>query len=97
MGPHTEGRYDRYRIGIPRELSKIRTQPWLSEGSLTCDPQLHYAAHNAMDKHIPHTGDRKPLAFLINSSLRTNVFPSELKLARVVPIFKASDSSALTN
>ena len=31
-------RLDRYRIGIPREWSEIRTQPWLSEGSLTCDP-----------------------------------------------------------
>ena len=30
-------RLDRYRIGIPRELSEIRTQPWLSEGFLTCD------------------------------------------------------------
>ena len=30
-------RLDRYRIGIPRELSEIRTQAWLSEGSLTCD------------------------------------------------------------
>ena len=28
---------DRYRINIPRELSEIHTQPWLSEGSLTCD------------------------------------------------------------
>ena len=39
----------------------------------------------------------EPLTFLINSSLRTGVFPSELKLARVVPIFKAGESSALTN
>ena len=39
----------------------------------------------------------EPLTFLINSSLRTGVFPSELKLAMVVPIFKAGDSSALTN
>ena len=38
MRPYTEGQLDRYRIGIPRELSEIRTQPWLSEGSLTCDP-----------------------------------------------------------
>ena len=28
-------RLDRYRIGIHRGLSEIRTQPWLSEGSLT--------------------------------------------------------------
>ena len=38
MRPYTEGQLDRYRIGIPQELSEIRTQPWLSEGSLTCDP-----------------------------------------------------------
>ena len=41
MRPYTEGRLDRYRIGIPWELSEIRTQPWLSEGSLTCDPGHH--------------------------------------------------------
>ena len=38
---YTEGRLDRYRIGIPRELSEIRTQPWMREGSLTCDPCHH--------------------------------------------------------
>ena len=41
-------RLDRYRIDIPRELSEIRTQPWLSEGSLTChvitgDPSFNCA------------------------------------------------------
>ena len=41
LGPYTESRLDRYHIGIPRELSEIRTQPWLSEGSLTCDPCHH--------------------------------------------------------
>ena len=41
MMPYTEGRLDRYHIGIPRELSEIRTQPWLNEGSLTCDPCHH--------------------------------------------------------
>ena len=33
MRPYPEGRLDRSRIGIPRELSEIRTQPWLGEGS----------------------------------------------------------------
>ena len=41
MRPYTDGRLDRYCIGIPRELSEIRTQPWLSEGSLTCNPCHH--------------------------------------------------------
>ena len=45
MRPNTEGRLDRYRIGIPRELSKIRTQPWLGEGSLTCDLCHHNGTH----------------------------------------------------
>ena len=38
MRPYTEGRLDRYCIGIPQELSEISPQPWLGEGSLTCDP-----------------------------------------------------------
>ena len=33
MRPYTDGRLDRYRIGVP--------QPWLSEGSLTCNPYHH--------------------------------------------------------
>ena len=41
MRPYTEGRLDCSRIGIHRELSEIRTQPRLSEGSLTCDPCHH--------------------------------------------------------
>ena len=41
MRPYTDGRLDRYRIGIPRELSEISTQPWLSEKSLTCDSYHH--------------------------------------------------------
>ena len=38
MRSYTEGRLDRYRIDTPLELSEIRTQPWLSEGSL---PAIH--------------------------------------------------------
>ena len=38
MRPYTDGRLDRYCIDIPRELSEIRTQSWLSEGSL---PAIH--------------------------------------------------------
>ena len=42
-------RLDRYRIGIPRELSEIRTQHWLSEGSLTCDPLFSYTTCNTLN------------------------------------------------
>ena len=38
-----------------------------------------------------------PLTHIINKSLKEGVFPSELKLATVVPIFKAGDTNKITN
>ena len=38
-----------------------------------------------------------PLTYLINKSFSEGIFPSELKLARVVPIFKAGDPTQITN
>ena len=55
------------------------------------------------DKFPPFVGKScvdafiEPLTHLINLSLRSGVFPSELKLAKVVPIFKAGDTSAINN
>ena len=34
---------------------------------------------------------------IINNSIKERVFPSELKLARVVPLLKSDDSSQITN
>ena len=39
----------------------------------------------------------KPLVFLINQSLIEGVFPDELKLAKVIPVFKAGSSIELSN
>ena len=41
MRLYTEGRLDRYHNRHSSGESEIRTQPWLSEGSLTCDPYHH--------------------------------------------------------
>ena len=38
-----------------------------------------------------------PIAFITNLSLETGIFPSNMKLAKVVPIFKHSDKSQFTN
>ena len=38
----------------------------------------------------------KPLVFLINQSLIEGVFPDELKLAKVIPVFKAGSSMELS-
>ena len=39
----------------------------------------------------------EPLTHIIDKSMKEGVFPSELKFAKVVPIFKSGDSSQITN
>ena len=39
----------------------------------------------------------EPLTHIIDKSFKEGVFPSELKLAMVVPIFKSGDLSKITN
>ena len=39
----------------------------------------------------------KPLTYLINTSFTEGIFPVKLKLARVVPIFKAGDPTQIAN
>ena len=39
----------------------------------------------------------KPLVFLINQSPIESVFPDELKLAKVIPVYKAGSSMKLSN
>ena len=50
-----------------------------------------FVAKACMDEFI------EPITHMINESLKSGVFPSELKLARVVPIVKSGDPSLLTN
>ena len=38
-----------------------------------------------------------PLTYLVNSSIKQGIFPSELKIAKVFPIFKAGDEQLITN
>ena len=39
----------------------------------------------------------EPLTCLINRSFLEGIFPTELKLARVIPIFKSGDSASFSN
>ena len=39
----------------------------------------------------------KPLTLIINQCLRTGVFPHQLKLSKVRPIFKCNDSKSFNN
>ena len=40
---------------------------------------------------------RNPLLYIINLSFKTGIFPSELKVARVVPLFKSGNSTLFSN
>ena len=39
----------------------------------------------------------QPLTYIINKSIENGIFPNELKLARVVPIFKSGDPTSICN
>ena len=39
----------------------------------------------------------KPLTLIINQILNTGVFPSQLKIAKVIPIFKKDDNTMFNN
>ena len=39
----------------------------------------------------------EPITYMVNGSLRSGICPSELKIAKVVPVFKSGDPSLLTN
>ena len=39
----------------------------------------------------------KPLTFIINNSMSEGIFPDEMKLAKVIPIFKSGDKTMISN
>ena len=39
----------------------------------------------------------KPLSYLINKSISEGIFPTELKLAKVIPKFKSGPSTKISN
>ena len=39
----------------------------------------------------------KPLAYLINCSIKKGIFPDELKIAKVIPIYKSGDKTSIEN
>ena len=49
-----------------------------------------FVAQQCVDSYVV------PLTYIINKSFSDGIFPSELKLARVVPIFKSGDASNIS-
>ena len=58
------------------------------------------AGHDEVQAHILKQNVQlfiKPLTHLVNSSIKNGIFPDELKIAKVVPIFKANDKQNIEN
>ena len=54
---------------------------------------------NISNKHIKYARSVliKPLTLLINQCLHTGVYPTQLKMSRVKPLFKSGDKSLFSN
>ena len=63
----------------------------LKESSAGCDSIPAFVAKATIQSYI------KPLTSLINSSFENGVFPDELKITKVIPIFKNGDKTDITN
>ena len=63
----------------------------LKNSSPGYDESLASIAKQCIDNYVV------PLTYIINMSLMEGVFPSEFKLAKVVPFFKDGESNKVTN
>ena len=54
---------------------------------------------NFSNKHIKYARNvlAKPLTLLINQCLQTGIYPSQLKMSRIKPLFKSGDKSLFSN
>ena len=63
----------------------------LKNSSPAYDELPSYIAKQWIDNYV------MPLIYIINMSLMEGIFPSEFKLAKIVPIFKPGESDKITN
>ena len=63
----------------------------LNNSSAGYDELPPFVAKSCVDGFI------EPITYMVNESLRSGICPSELKIAKVVPVFKSGDPSLLTN
>ena len=63
------------------------------------DPSKAYGPVGVIPRLLKEAGDAiaKPLAKLFNMSLRRGIFPTDWKLANILPIFKKNDPSLTEN
>ena len=54
---------------------------------------------NFSNKHIKYARNvlTKPLTLLINQCLQTGIYPSQLKMSRIKPLYKSGDKSLFSN
>jgi hypothetical protein len=91
--------YINYGRPVP-DLSLQNTTPELVKKIIkNLKPKLSYDAEGVSTKMIKSIGNEiaLPLSHIFNISLSSGVFPSKLKLCRVIPIFKAGSALECDN
>ena len=71
---------------------EVRNDILLMKNSIACRDEIPaYVTKMCIDVYI------EPLTHSIDKSFKEGVFPSKLKLAKVIPIFKSRDSIKITS
>jgi len=88
--------YDR---DIPDLLLQNTTPEHIKKIIKNLQPKMSNDAEGVSTKMVKFIGNEIaiPLSHIFNLSLRTGVFPSKLKLCRVIPIFKSGNASECDN
>jgi hypothetical protein len=91
--------YINYNRPVPDLLLQNTTPEHIIKTVKNFKPKNSSDAQGVSTKMIKHIGNEiaVPLAHIFNLSLSTGVFPSKLKLCRVVPIFKAGNNMECDN
>ena len=90
LGPSTDNNlYEFIEIGCDEVANTIQSLP--SKRSSGRDGLSSILIKQLKDQLV------QPLTFLINQSIRESIFPNDLKIAKVIPLFKKGDKELIDN
>ena len=84
--------------GVIKDLAELKSSLQFTQKDVKSFNANKAPGHDNVSMKIIHQSFQnivQPLVTIINTSLSTGVFPESLKIAKVIPVFKADDPTLL--